>query len=294
MNKEILCVGEVLWDALPAGLFLGGAPFNVACHLHMLGEAVAFVSRVGDDVLGREVVRRLALRGMEADLVQVDPARPTGFVEVTLDADGVPSYVIVEPAAWDAIALTDALAERAEAAGVVVFGSLAQRHVPSRQTIQALAETRALKVFDINLRPPFVDRAVVEAALHAADVVKLNDDELHQMAQWWGLSAPLQATVAGLARRFGNGAVCLTRGAHGAALWREGRWTEHPGFRVAVKDTVGAGDAFLAGLLSRLLAGQDDHEVLAFANRLGAYVASQFGATPAYQLADLEAVPPSP
>src|SRR5918911_4746997 len=126
-GSEILCVGEVLWDALPAGLFLGGAPFNVACHLRAAGMPVTLVSRVGADLLGEEALRRVARYGVGTDLVQVDPALPTGFVRVTIDDAGNPEYEIVEPAAWDAIEPTDALLARAAGARAVVFGTLAQR-----------------------------------------------------------------------------------------------------------------------------------------------------------------------
>ena len=126
MNREILCVGEILWDALPDGLFLGGAPFNVACHLHALGTDVAFASRVGDDTLGEEALRRLRARGLGADLMQIDGSLPTGFVRVALDATGEPEYEIVEPAAWDAITLSDALSQHADRAAALVYGSLAR------------------------------------------------------------------------------------------------------------------------------------------------------------------------
>jgi fructokinase len=171
MAAEILCVGEVLWDALPAGLFLGGAPFNVAGHLHALGVRVGVVSRVGDDRLGTEALERLARSGIATDLVQIDPALETGFVSVTLDDDGIPAYDIVEPAAWDHIALQDGLLERAASAAAIVFGSLAQRHVVSRATIERLCEVDVPKVFDVNLRPPYDDVAVVRHSLGHADIV---------------------------------------------------------------------------------------------------------------------------
>src|SRR5258705_6263474 len=148
-GSEILCVGEVLWDALPEGLFLGGAPFNVACHLRAAGAAVTMVSRVGDDRLGDEVLRRAARYGVGTDLVQTDPDLPTGFVRVSVDASGSPGYEILAPAAWDAIAPTEALRGRAANARAIVFGSLAQRSPISRDTIQRLCGTNALMVFDV-------------------------------------------------------------------------------------------------------------------------------------------------
>jgi fructokinase len=297
MTQPILCVGEVLWDALPDGLFLGGAPFNVACHLQALGARVAFASRVGDDRLGAEVVRRMQARGLDPALVQTDPALPTGFVQVELGTTGDADYEILEPAAWDAIAPTAALDECAGAAAAIVFGSLAQRAPTSRKTIRRLCErggaAGALRVFDINLRAPFVERPAIEASLRAADVVKLNEDELGVLREWFGLPADPEPALAGLAEAVGARAVCMTCGSEGAWLWTADGCRHHPGYDVAVADTVGAGDAFLAALLRGLLGGQQGEDLLDLANRLGAYVASRSGALPAYRLdalADVEAL----
>jgi len=290
MSDEILCVGEILWDALPDGLFLGGAPFNVACHLHALGEEVAFVSRVGDDLLGDEALRRLRARGLPPEPVQTDDALPTGFVRVDLDAPDDPGYEIVAPAAWDAIAPTDRLEQRAEQAAALVFGSLAQRADPSRRTIQALCRTDAMGVFDVNLRPPHVDRTVVADSLRAADVAKLNDAELDRMRAWFDLAGGPEAAMAGLAATFDCRAVCVTGGDEGARLWMKGHTWHHPGHPVTVADAVGAGDAFLAAFLSGLLRGHTGMRLLDRANRLGAYVAGHAGAFPDYAVDDLDEI----
>ena len=282
MPAEVLCVGEILWDSLPPGLFLGGAPFNVAGHLHAQGVPVTMVSRVGSDRLGREARQRLTAAGIATDLVQVDARLPTGFVEVTLDAAGVPTFDIVEPAAWDNIELTDEALTEARAASAIVFGSLAQRSATSRATIERLCEVDAVKVFDVNLRPPCYDAVLVRRSLERADVVKLNDHELAEMSAWFGLPANLRDGIETLADMFGCHTICVTRGSAGAVLLHEGRWCEHPGYRVEVRDTVGAGDAFLASFLKRLLAGASDDELLQEANLLAAYVATQSGAIPAY------------
>ncbi|GAC1683510.1 MAG: carbohydrate kinase [Gemmatimonadaceae bacterium] len=280
---EVLCVGEVLWDSLPSGLFLGGAPFNVAGHLHALGVPVGMISRVGRDRLGREALQRLTRSGIATDLVQTDPALPTGFVSVTLDDASGPTYEIVDPAAWDCIELQPGLMERAKQAAAIVFGSLAQRREISRRTIGQLRELNVPKVFDVNLRPPYDDPEIVRCSLPHASIVKLNEHELAQMASWFALPTGMRAGANALADRFACETVCITRGAAGAALLHRGRWSEHPGFRVEVKDTVGSGDAFLAALLHGLLAGHDDADVLQRANLLGAYVATQRGAIPAYR-----------
>lgn len=290
MPDKILCVGEILWDALPDGLFLGGAPFNVARHLHKLGEDVAFVSRIGDDVLGQEAMRRLQAQRLDAALVQTDDTLPTGFVRVALDhRTGEPAYEIVEPAAWDAIALTDALRQCTRTADALVFGSLAQRAARSRATIHHLCDTESVtRVFDINVRPPYVNRAVVEHSLRAADVVKLNTDELGQLRDWFALPAARADALQEVALTFGCTAVCTTGGSEGAWLWQNGTCTHHPGYDVDVADTVGAGDAFLSALLTGLLDGRGGEPLLALANRLGAYVAAHAGADPAYEVETLE------
>ena len=280
---EILCVGELLWDALPAGLFLGGAPFNVACHLRAAGAAVTMVTRVGNDQLGDEARRRVARFGVSTDLVQVDTSLPTGFVRVTVADDGNAAYDILEPAAWDNLETTRTLLDRADAAQAVVFGTLAQRGGVTRDTLRRILDTRALKVLDVNLRPPYDDREIIRDSLRRADVVKLNEEEMQRLASWLDLRGDLQRTAAALAETFHCYTVCVTRGPHGAVLWRDGRWSEHPGFEVDVRDTVGSGDAFLAVLLAGLLKGTDDEALLHHANLIGAYVATQHGAVPADQ-----------
>jgi fructokinase len=284
-KSEILCVGEVLWDSLPSGLFLGGSPFNVACHLRAAGHPVSMVSRVGSDRLGDEAVRRVAQYGVGTDLIQVDRSLPTGFVRVTVDDAGESTFDIQSPAAWDAIAPDAALLERAAAARAIVFASLAQRNPVTRRTIERLWDTEAMMVFDVNLRPPHADREIVKRSLERADVVKVNHVEMKTLASWFDLPVSGRDAAAALAERFGCDVVCLTRGARGAGLWRDGRWTAHPGFEVEVRDTVGAGDAFLAVLLAGLFAGTESGALLNSANLIGAYVATQFGAVPADQLA---------
>ena len=211
MRPTILCFGEILWDFLPEGLFPGGAPFNVASHLHALGVPVGMVSRVGADVLGTEALRRLARNGIATDLVQIDPEHATGMVAVTLDRDGTPSYQIVRPAAWDFIELRPGLLERAARAAAIVFGSLAQRDPVTRATLERLCEVEVPKVFDVNLRPPHDDIEIVRESLEMAEVVKLNEEELGRMASWFGLPTGLRPTTSALAERFrvvvGNGEV---------------------------------------------------------------------------------------
>ncbi len=289
-NKPILCVGEVLWDSLPNGLFLGGAPFNVAYHLKSLGADATIVSCVGDDVLGRIGKQRIQERGFSVDLLQIESGAPTGLVNVSIDRAGSASFEIVAPAAWDSIKMTPSLREAAAKAGALVFGSLAQRSPVSRATIRELLRIEALKVFDVNLRPPFEDPEIVRKGLQRSQVVKVNEQEFERLRFWYDLPAGLSEGAAALAKIFGPRVICITRGARGAALWNDGRFSEHRGFSVPVKDTVGSGDAFLASLLKGLFEGVPDEVLLRRANAHGAYVATKDGATPALDREALKAL----
>jgi fructokinase len=245
-------------------------------------------SRVGKDRLGLEALRRMRWKDMSDDLIQLDEERATGFVEVTLDDDGVPEYTIVQPVAWDEITLTDALLARVENARALVFGSLAQRSATSRDTVQRLYRSDTVTVFDVNLRPPFDSRTAVRDSLGHSDIVKLNIDELQQLSGWFGWAkGDSDEQIRDLMDQFDCETVCVTRGADGAVLAHEDQRFEHPGSSVDVVDTVGAGDAFLATLLAGILEGWPPRTVLARANRLGAYLAGCLGATPDY---DPEAV----
>ncbi len=289
-NDEIICVGEILWDSLPAGLFLGGAPFNVAHDLHRLGNNVRIISRVGRDSLGEEILRRVAGEGMSTDLIQVDDKLPTGFVEVVMDKKGDPSYRIREPVAWDSIESGEELLQTARGAHMLVFGTLACRNKTSRETIYNLAEAASLRVLDVNLRPGANSKEIVEDLLKAADIVKVNSLELDTLRKWFGLPVNERDAAGELAEKFSCKIVCVSHGADGGSMWNEGRWVNHPGFSVDVQNSVGAGDAFLAGLLTSFIRGKSDDEMIETANLLGAYVVTQAGATPEFDLNDLDAI----
>lgn len=282
----IVGVGEVLWDMLPAGKQLGGAPANFAYEAAALGARGVVFSRVGDDEPGREILRRLDSLGLERRYVAIDPRHPTGRVDVRVDAQGVPTYVIHEPVAWDFLATDGSLLDLARRAGAVCFGTLAQRSPHSRDAIRTfLRATRreCLRVFDINLRQSYYSRVVIEGSLRAADVLKLNDAELPVVTDLLGITAPDAATAAReMMSRYPLRLVALTRGPHGSALFaRDGAAEDHSGFPAAqLADTVGAGDAFTAALVVGLLAGRPLARINAAANRLAAYVCTRPGATP--------------
>ena len=279
----LLGVGEILWDLLPGGRQLGGAPANFAYHAHTLNAEAWPLSRVGNDALGQGILARLRELGLPSSGVSLDPDAPTGTVSVELLPGGQPSYVIQEHVAWDRLAFDEkalALASRADA---VCFGSLAQRSETARSAILSLvtaASSKAPRIFDVNLRQRYYSKALIQSSLEAANVLKLNDAELPVLAELFELRGDAAEQVQALAQRFKLDVVALTRGPFGSLLLRGGRWSDHPGLRVDVVDTVGAGDAFTAAMTLGLLKGEDLDTINASANRLAAHVCAHAGATP--------------
>jgi fructokinase len=281
--SRILAIGEVLWDLLPSGPLLGGAPANFVLHAHALGGDAALVSRVGRDARGREILERFAAIGLPTDFIATDTDKATGTVSVEIGADGQPQYTIHENIAWDAIAPDPNAMKAAAAADAVCFGSLAQRSPVSRTAVQALvaaSSPRALRVFDVNLRQAFFSRGIIESSLALANALKLNDAELPVLAEMFGLSGDTRRQLAVLAERFALRVVALTRGARGSLLLADGAWSEHPGVAVEVRDTIGAGDAFTAALVLGLLAGGPLDAVHQRAGEVAACVCSHTGPTP--------------
>jgi fructokinase len=287
---EIVGLGQILWDLLPGGKALGGAPFNFAFHCHQLGRPAAIVSRVGRDELGREAREAVRALGMDDAFIQED-SHPTGTVTVEL-SDGQPRYTIHQDVAYDYLAVEPRLLDLVAQAKVVCFGSLCQRAPVSRAAVQRLvrAAGAAIVVCDLNLRQQFYSPEVVEPSLRASRWLKLNDDELRVLAEMFRLPGRRDsAKVANLRKRFGLELVALTRGASGALVQTPDEEVVVPGVPVAVADTVGAGDAFAAGLAVRVLEGATVADAAAFANRLAALVATRPGGTPRIDRAEVEA-----
>jgi fructokinase len=279
----IVGLGEVLWDLLPAGRQLGGAPFNFAFHCHRLGHAAAVVSRVGADGMGRDIRQAVRAAGLSDAWVQEDAKHPTGTVTVEVDARGQPAFHITPDVAYDHLAWDDRLTALFGQAQAVCFGTLVQRHPAARDTVgRALrAASNALVVYDVNLRQHYYSREVVEASLAASRWVKLNDDELRVLRGLLGLRGETtSALLADLRRRHGLELAALTRGADGCLLQTDDEEIAVPGVAVTVVDTVGAGDAFTAGLVAYVLEGRPLADAAAFANRLAAHVAAAAGGTP--------------
>ena len=283
-ERTLVGLGEVLWDMLPEGKQVGGAPANFAYISRALGHHGGVASRVGRDALGKELLTRLAELKLDTSFVQLDSKHPTGLVSVTLDGEGQPEYEIARNVAWDDLEWTPEWQRLAAKAEAICFGSLAQRSVASRETIRAfLGATRpdAIRIFDVNLRQNFFSAELLARSLRLANVAKLNDVELPVVMRALGISCDDEKSSAErLLREFGLTLVCVTRGRYGSLLVREGECDEHSGFAVRVEDLVGAGDAFAAALADHLLRGSSLQVMNEAANRMGAWVASQAGATP--------------
>ena len=280
----IVGLGELLWDLFPERKQLGGAPANFAYMTSLLGDHARIASRVGRDALGNEAIRVLKSLHLDTTHIQEDQTHPTGTVTVALNADGQPKYEISEHVAWDFLQMTDGWSHLARQADAICFGSLAQRSAVSRETISDFLRQlrpRALRVFDVNLRQKFFTREVLDQSARLADIVKCNHEEVVIVARILGSSGEdLQASAQWLLQAYPLKLLCVTRGEHGSVLFSPSEIQAHPGYRVKVVDTVGAGDAFTAALVHHYLRGASLETMNEAANQMGAWVASQSGATP--------------
>ncbi len=283
-GKLICGLGELLWDLLPTGERLGGAPANFAVMAGRLGNRSVIASRLGEDALGERASTVLKDFPVDAGYLQTDVQHPTGMVGVEI-ANGEPHYVIHAPAAWDFLEWTPMWQALAAETDAVCFGTLAQREQTSRETTaKFLDATRSecVRVFDVNLRAPFFSAEVITASLKAATLFKLNEGEVPVVMKL--LAGPVEAELADAARwllgRYSLKMVAVTMGAKGSLLVTREATHRHPGVAVKVADTVGAGDAFTAGLVDAYLRGASLAEMNEAANRWGAWVASNPGAMP--------------
>jgi fructokinase len=284
----VVGLGELLWDLFPKGKQLGGAPANFAYITALLGDCAVVASRVGHDRLGQEALWHLKSNRLNIDHVQRDTQHPTGTVKVEVDAKGQPEYHIVENVAWDFMDFSEDWISLARSTHAVCFGSLAQRCAVSRATMKAFLSAMpsfAIGIFDVNLRQSYFSSEVLRDSARFAKVLKLNHEEFPRFLDL--MQCPLKnsertdvAAARWLCKEFGIRLVCITRGSNGSLLATASSQNEHPGFRVKVADTVGAGDAFTATMVHHALRGSSLAAINAAANRMGAWVASQEGAMP--------------
>ncbi|MCC5938980.1 MAG: carbohydrate kinase [Lunatimonas sp.] len=291
MPKKAICFGEMLWDVFPKKKIAGGAPMNVALHLQHLGLDTSMISRVGKDKLGRELFRFVERYGLDTSLIQEDGELPTGTVHVNdTDPENI-QYDIVKPAAWDRVTWNETMQRAVRTADVFVYGSLAAREPTSRETLFSLLKnTDSLKVLDMNLRPPFYTAELIEELLKSCHILKINEEELSKIASFQDLPSKTSTALERLSEQFDLDLICVTLGAKGALLFQDGEIVSHPGYPVEVADTVGSGDAFLAGFITKYLDHQSPEQTLDYACALGALVATMEGGTPTYAIADVEAL----
>ncbi len=288
MNKRserpiVVGLGEILWDLLPNGKQLGGAPANFASCAAALGARGVVISRIGKDSLGREILQRLAAMQLERTYIDMDSDHPTGTVSVKLDARGQAQYIIHENAAWDFMLANDELAALVASADALCVGTLAQRSPVSRDTIQRLlaaTSPRCLRIFDINLRQHYFDAAVIDRTLTQSNIFKLNDEEMPVVAKLLGMTGNPQEIARQLFKRYPLRLIARTQGEKGSVLYSPDGVDEIPGQAIRVVDTVGAGDAFAAALAVGLLRGRAIPQAHQYAARVGAFVCTCAGATP--------------
>ena len=277
-SKKIICFGEVLWDHFPDGKKLGGAPFNVTNSLKNFGADVDFISRVGDDNLGNEILKQMQNNQISTNYIQIDPNHQTGKVEVSLDSSGSAKYDIISNVAWDFIEPKEEIFQLIKDSCALVYGSLAAR-ANSYKTLDLLLDLAKFRVFDLNLRPPFYDLILIEDLMKRSDMLKFNDHELLLIADSMNSRfSSIKDHVKFISEKTNTEIICITMGSKGASLYHTGEWFNSDGFKVDVIDTVGAGDSFLATLVFNLINKKNINEALEKACAMGALVSSHAGA----------------
>ncbi|MDD3819472.1 MAG: carbohydrate kinase [Actinomycetota bacterium] len=285
MSYKITGIGEVLWDVFPGGKEPGGAPANFAYFVKNLGQDGIIASRVGSDPLGKEILESLGRLNLSRDFIQIDPVHPTSTVEVKVDSGGQPDYIIKESVAWDFLELTEEWKELAVKTDVICFGTLAQRSPVSRKTIidfLSLSSKGTIKILDINLRQNFYSPEVIKKSLELSTILKLNENELELIRKMSGAS-PKKSEILfcrELMTKYDIELICVTKGGEGSLLINKENHYRHPGYKVKIVDTVGAGDAFTAAVAVGYMKGASLKEISDAANRLGSWVCSQKGPTP--------------
>lgn len=281
-NNNVICFGEVLWDILPSGAAPGGAPVNVAYHLQKQGVSTAVITRVGKDKEGKELQQVFAEKGVDTSWFQYDDRYETGKVYAKLLSNHDVEYDIIQPVAWDHIAWDERFDPLLRRTSFFVYGSLAARNDVSRNTLLKLLDIPCKKVFDVNLRSGFYTRELITELLGKADFVKMNLSELDLITGWYKELNSIEDRLRFFCEQFNSKQAVVTMGSDGAVFFNDGDIIRQKGLMVNVKDTVGSGDAFLAGLLSQLICNVRAEEALRFANQLGAFVATQHGPCPEY------------
>ena len=281
MTKKIICFGEVLFDVFPTHRKIGGAPLNVALRLASLGVNAKIISRIGKDEIGKELLTFIEKNGVDSDTIQIDENLSTGQVIIQLNEKGSASYTINYPVAWDKIICIPEDKIALIKADALVFGTLVCRDFVSHASLLEIINYAKYAVFDVNLRAPFYTKEILINLMMQSDFIKFNDDELYEISSF--MNSPyhsLEQNILFIAEKTNTKHICVTKGSHGAVLYYNEKMYYNSGYKIDVVDTVGSGDSFLAGLLSKLLTDANPQEAIDFACALGAIVAKNEGANP--------------
>lgn len=288
-NPYVVCFGEVLWDIFPQGTRAGGAPFNAAYNISKMGTDVKMLSRIGNDELGKKLTDQIKTWGLATEYIQVDNENPTSTVIAKIDEDNEASYDIVNHVAWDYIDFLPEHEELISNAEAFVFGSLAARNPTSRETLLKLLKFAKLKIFDVNFRPPFIDLELIKALLYQADIVKMNKAEMRQIMQFFSEEYRSEdESAAFLQNHFNIKEIVLTKGSKGARYFVGDQNYSFSAVPIEIADTVGSGDAFLAGFISKRVQMKSPEEIMKEAISLGAFITSKSGACPDYEYEEFQ------
>ena len=281
MKPTVICFGEVLWDVFPTHEKIGGAPLNVALRLNSFNIPTAIASQVGKDVLGDRLLSFIEKQSLTTSLIQKIATFPTGEVKVFLDNEGGASYEIFHPAAWDKIEIDQRVISKVQTSPFFLFGSLITRDTVSKESLMTLLAKAQFKIFDLNLRPPYYDYALLMDLMTKADLIKFNEEELLEIsAHFEGPKGGVKEALLFISKKTNTQQLVVTLGAKGALCYYKGEWLTQKGFLVEVADTVGAGDSFLATFVEGLVSQRPLRESLQRACAMGALVASKEGANP--------------
>ncbi|MBK1896357.1 carbohydrate kinase family protein [Chryseobacterium paridis] len=288
-NQYVVCFGEVLWDIFPQGSRAGGAPFNVAYNVYKAGIDVKVLSRIGKDDLGDQLVNQIRNWGISTDYIQIDDEKPTSTVIATIDADNEASYEIINEVAWDYIAFSPELVELVSNADAFIFGSLSARNEKTRETLFKLLEYARLKIFDVNFRPPFTEIELIKNLLHKTDIVKMNKSEMRQIMSFLNEEYINEdQSAAFIQNHFKINEIVLTKGSKGARYFVGNESYDCPAVPITIADTVGSGDSFLAGFISKRIKNEAPDKIMKEAIALGAFITSKPGACPDYEYEDFQ------
>ncbi|MFY1046030.1 carbohydrate kinase family protein [Chryseobacterium sp. GP-SGM7] len=282
-NNYAVCFGEILWDIFPTDSRAGGAPFNVAYNLDKMGIKVQMISKIGNDELGNKLINQLEDWKISTDFIQIDEEKPTGTVLATFDEHGEAHYDIIGNVAWDHIKIFSEHKELIQNSEAFVFGSLIARNEESKNTLLELVDYSKFRIFDVNFRPPFIDFELVKTLLGKADLVKMNKAELRQIIEFLGENyIDEDKSIQHIQNYFDLNEIVLTKGSKGARYFVGKEKYTFPAVSIDVNDTVGSGDSFLAGFLSKRIQGKSPDEIMRQAVSLGAFITSKSGACPDY------------